>query len=58
MSPITHMIAANDPLVKKFTTVGRTFPHVECKIVDTDGNIVPRGVAGEVRSKGYNNMKF
>ncbi|MFI3321549.1 MAG: AMP-binding protein [Rikenellaceae bacterium] len=40
------------------TTVGRSFPHVEVKIVDpVTGEDAPYGVQGEVCCRGYNVMK-
>jgi acyl-CoA synthetase (AMP-forming)/AMP-acid ligase II len=42
-----------DPIIKRVETVGKALPHVTAKIVDTDGNIVPRGTPGEIRIKGY-----
>jgi fatty-acyl-CoA synthase len=39
------------------TTVGRAHPHVEVKVVDpATGEVVPRGVAGEQCTRGYNVM--
>jgi fatty-acyl-CoA synthase len=35
------------------STVGRAPPHVEIKIIDAAGRIVPRGVPGELMSRGY-----
>ena len=37
-------------------TVGRVHPHVEVKIVDTEGRIVPRGTPGEFCTRGYSVM--
>jgi fatty-acyl-CoA synthase len=31
-------------------------PHVEIKIVDTDGRVVPRGITGEFCTRGYSVM--
>jgi fatty-acyl-CoA synthase len=33
--------------------VGRILPHVEAKIIDAEGRIVPRGAAGELLTRGY-----
>ena len=35
------------------TSVGRIHPHVEAKVVDADGRIVPVGVDGELLIRGY-----
>jgi len=52
-SPISMQSAVDDPLEKRVTTVGRIQPHVEVKIVDPDGRIVPVGVKGELCTRGY-----
>lgn len=52
MAPILYT-APDDPLDIRATTAGRVQPHVECKIVDAGGRIVPRGVAGELHARGY-----
>jgi fatty-acyl-CoA synthase len=47
----------NDPLDRRVSTVGRVHPHVEIKIVDPEsGAIVPRGVPGELCTRGYSVM--
>ncbi len=56
-SPVSTQTAANDPFDKRVTTVGRTQPHLETKIVDAaTGNIVPRGEIGELCTRGYSVM--
>ena len=52
-SPASFQTTPEDPIIKRVETVGKIFPHVTAKIVDTDGNIVPRGTPGEVLVKGY-----
>ena len=53
-SPVSTQSATDDPLEKRVSTVGRVHPHVEIKIVDpADGHVVPRGIAGELCSRGY-----
>ena len=52
-SPISMQSGVDDPLEKRVTTVGRIQPHVEVKIVDTAGRIVPVGVKGELCTRGY-----
>ncbi len=44
------------PLERRVGTVGRVHPHVEVKIVDGEGRIVPPGVAGELCTRGYSVM--
>ena len=36
--------------------MGRVHPHVEVKIIDLEGRIVPRGVSGELCTRGYSVM--
>ena len=56
-SPVSTITSLDDPLEKRASTVGRVFPHVECKIVDpVTGAIVPRGTPGEVLARGYHVM--
>ncbi len=56
-SPVSTQTAANDPFEKRVTTVGRTQPHLESKIVDAaTGNVVPRGQIGELCTRGYSVM--
>ena len=55
-SPVSTQTALDDPLERRVSTVGRVHPHVEVKIVDTDGRIVPRGAAGEFCTRGYSVM--
>jgi len=53
-SPVSTQSATNDPLEKRVSTVGRVHPHVEIKIVDPGtGAVVPRGMPGELCSRGY-----
>jgi fatty-acyl-CoA synthase len=55
-SPVSTQTAIGDPLEKQVSTVGRAHPNVEVKIVDAEGRIVPRGVAGEFCTRGYSVM--
>ncbi len=56
-SPVSFQSHVHDPLEKRVTTVGRVHPHVQVKIVDTDGCVVPRGVPGELLTRGYSVMR-
>ena len=47
-SPVSTQTSHDDPLERRVGTVGRIHPHVEIKIVDTDGRIVPPGTPGEL----------
>jgi fatty-acyl-CoA synthase len=55
-SPISFQSRVDDPVERRVTTVGRIHPHVEVKIVDGSGNIVPVGSVGELCTRGYSVM--
>jgi fatty-acyl-CoA synthase len=55
-SPVSFQSATDEPLDKRVSTVGRVQPHLECKVVDTDGQIVPVGATGELCTRGYSVM--
>ena len=53
-SPVSTQSSWDDPLERRVATVGRVHPHVEIKVVDPEsGAIVPRGVPGELCTRGY-----
>jgi fatty-acyl-CoA synthase len=52
-SPVSFQSRVDDPVDKRVGTVGRIHPHAQAKIIDGDGNIVPRGVQGEILTCGY-----
>jgi fatty-acyl-CoA synthase len=52
-SPVSFQSSVDDPLERRVTTVGRVQPHVEVKIVDEQGRIVPVGQRGELCTRGY-----
>jgi fatty-acyl-CoA synthase len=52
-SPVSTQTTTDDPVERRVTTVGRVQPHIEVKIVDAEGRVVPRGVAGEFCTRGY-----
>jgi fatty-acyl-CoA synthase len=56
-SPVSLQSEVDDPIELRVATVGRVLPHLECKITDPEtGAIVPRGVAGELCTRGYSVM--
>ncbi len=56
-SPVSTQTSSLDPFEKQVTTVGRTQPHLETKIVDPGtGNVLPRGEIGELCTRGYSVM--
>jgi fatty-acyl-CoA synthase len=56
-SPVSFQSATDDPIERRVSTIGRVQPHCEVKIVDEAGNTVPRGVPGELCTRGYSVMK-
>jgi fatty-acyl-CoA synthase len=52
-SPASFASATDDPIERRVSTVGRILPHVEAKVIDAEGRIVPRGAAGELLTRGY-----
>jgi fatty-acyl-CoA synthase len=56
-SPVSTQTSANDDLERRVSTVGSVHPHVEVKVVDpATGRTVPRGVPGELCTRGYSVM--
>jgi fatty-acyl-CoA synthase len=55
-SPVSFQSSVDDPVPLRVATIGRVHPHLEVKIVDADGKIVPRGVKGELLTRGYSVM--
>ncbi|HEY0383665.1 MAG TPA: AMP-binding protein [Candidatus Elarobacter sp.] len=55
-SPVSTQTMTDDPLEKRTGTVGRVHPHIEVKIVDGDGGILPRDTPGELCTRGYSVM--
>lgn len=55
-SPVSLQTGPDDELELRVTTVGRTQPQLETKLVDADGCIVARGEIGELCTRGYSVM--
>ena len=56
-SPVSTQTLADDDTERRVSTVGRVHPHVEVKIIDPGaGQVVPRGTAGELCTRGYSVM--
>ncbi len=55
-SPVSFQSSTEDPLERRVSTVGRIQPHLEVKIVDMNGRIVPPGAPGELLTRGYSVM--
>lgn len=57
-SPVITQTRTDDPIELRVETVGRALPNVEVKIVEPGTNKeVPRGVQGELCTRGYHVMK-
>ncbi len=56
-SPVSFQSGTDDPIDKRVSTVGRIHPHVEVKIIDDNGRVVPRGERGELCTRGYSVMR-
>ncbi|MET3901696.1 AMP-binding protein [Paenarthrobacter sp. 4246] len=53
-SPVSTMTRAGDTLEHRTSTVGRTMPHLESRIVSAgSAEVVERGVVGELCTRGY-----
>ncbi|MCX0339831.1 AMP-binding protein [Acinetobacter radioresistens] len=55
-SPVSAQSMVDDPIETRVNTVGRIHPHVEIKIIDRNGKIVPRGKLGQLCTRGYSVM--
>ena len=55
-SPVSFQSSRDDPLELRVSTVGKIQPHLEVKIVDQFGRVVPRGQPGELCTRGYSVM--
>jgi len=55
-SPVSLQTGPDDALELRVTTVGRTQPQLETKLVDAEGCIVARGEMGELCTRGYSVM--
>ena len=55
-SPVSLQTGPEDGIELRVTTVGRTQPQLESKIIDETGCVVPRGQIGELCTRGYSVM--
>jgi fatty-acyl-CoA synthase len=56
-SPVSFQTLPDDPVERRVSTVGRVHPHVQVKIIDSEGRVTPRGIAGELLTRGYSVMR-
>jgi fatty-acyl-CoA synthase len=56
-SPVSAQTTADDDMERRVSTVGRVHPFIEVKIIDPEsGLVLPRGVPGEMCTRGYSVM--
>ncbi|WP_442767425.1 AMP-binding protein [Acinetobacter bohemicus] len=55
-APVSAQSSTSDSVERRVGTVGRVHPHLEIKIVDENGKVVPRGKLGELCVRGYSVM--
>ncbi len=56
-SPVSFQSALTDRVERRVSTIGRVQPHLEIKVVDPEtGQTLPRGVPGELCTRGYSVM--
>lgn len=56
-SPVSTQTRTDDSLERRVSTVGRVGPHLEVRVIDPfTGDVVPRGEAGELCTRGYSVM--
>ncbi len=56
-SPVSFQSSVDTPLDKRVSSVGRVQPHLEVRIVDAAGSVVPVGQEGELQTRGYSVMQ-
>ncbi|HEX4926428.1 MAG TPA: AMP-binding protein [Burkholderiales bacterium] len=56
-SPVSFQSSVDDRIERRVSTVGRVLPHIQVKIIDTQGRVVPRGTQGELCTRGYSVMQ-
>ena len=56
-SPVSFQSTPDDPLDRRVDSVGRVHPHVEVRVVNKAGVVVPRGETGELQTRGYSVMR-
>jgi fatty-acyl-CoA synthase len=56
-SPVSFQSSTTDPLERRVSTVGRIQPHLQAKVVDINGAVLPVGQPGELWVRGYSVMR-
>ncbi|KAI5465062.1 hypothetical protein BGZ63DRAFT_471003 [Mariannaea sp. PMI_226] len=52
-SPVTFITSMEDTKEQRLNSIGRIFPHTMAKVIDREGNILPRGQRGELCTSGF-----
>jgi fatty-acyl-CoA synthase len=52
-SPVSFQTVIDAPIERRVSTVGTIHPHMEAKVIDAEGRIVPVGTPGELCTRGY-----
>lgn len=55
-SPVSTMTSFDDDITARTQSIGEVMPHLEVKIIDERGVVVPRGVPGQFCTRGYSVM--
>lgn len=55
-SPVSFQSSIDDALDSRVMTVGQVQAHLEVKLVDAQGEVVPLGMVGELCTRGYSVM--
>lgn len=55
-SPVSTMTSTSDDIAARTQTIGRVMPHLEVKVIDEHGQVVPVGEPGELCTRGYSVM--
>jgi fatty-acyl-CoA synthase len=56
-SPVSFPSSTDTPLDRRAPSVGRVQPHLEVRIIDETGAVVPVGAQGELQTRGYSVMQ-
>jgi fatty-acyl-CoA synthase len=52
-SPLSFQTVIEAPIERRVSTVGTVHPHMEAKVIDAEGRVVPVGTPGELCTRGY-----
>jgi fatty-acyl-CoA synthase len=55
-APVITISSVHDSLENRTQTIGKPMGHLEVKVVDKDGQIIPYNETGELLIRGYSTM--